>query len=154
MITFKEFFEEEGTNTLPIAPAIFVFYWDLEDGKGPQPVFNMIDTVQGKPLKAGSTVSQNTLEKHGFYVPPIPQGTPKNTPLASLDDRVKSEGRQTKKNPFGFDTQQIFKPNQRKVRLPPKVFKREMKSKPNKRDLLKPRRWQVNSIGKLIRLFQ
>lgn len=179
MITFKEFFEE---NTSPLAPAIFVG-WQTIPGRPTEPLFNTTQDIDlpendkqetlaahkkvaammlkyNKVLKAprlnypeGTTLGKKTLETLGYYVPNIPEDTPKNTPL--VDDRkIQTEAAPTKKNVFGFHQRKELKPSQGQKRLPQKVYKKELKAKQNKRDLIKPRRWHVNAAGRLIRLFQ
>ncbi|MBE7538476.1 MAG: hypothetical protein HS122_08695 [Opitutaceae bacterium] len=57
-------------NLRPIAPAVF---HGIQDGFGVFPsieLWNLTANIPGHP--EGSTISRQTLEKHGFFVPAAP----------------------------------------------------------------------------------
>lgn len=150
MITFKEFFAE--SNDKPVAPGVFLG-WQVDLGNKPMfELFNLNGPFSVNGVKYGPgvhTLTRRTLEKMGFYVPPIPHNATPNTPIANFATAIKTEAK-TKHNPFGYKVPHPIKP--KKTRIPQKAFKHTLPAKPKKKDLLKPRRWQVNRFGQLIKL--
>lgn len=145
MITFKEFFSE--SNDKPIPPGVFLGWQEDLDGNKLFDLFNIPGPI-GQSYGPGThTLSRKTLEGMGFYIPPTDSNTQPNTPIADLAPKTEA---QTKKNPFGYKSPRQMKP--KKTHLPQKTFKQVMSTKPKKKDMLKPRRWQVNSLGNLIKM--
>jgi hypothetical protein len=100
----------------------------------------------------GSAVFRSTLEKYGFYVPPIPPTAQQGDDVAKFDDRPKLEASPTQKNPFGYD--RVKKITKSEPKLPRKTFHKDLKVKQKKSEKLKPRTWKINGLGMLKRFFE
>jgi hypothetical protein len=138
-MSFQEFYESDQS---PVAPAVFIGI--MGQPKFHVELFNLTQVIGQYPI--GATVTRPTLEALGYFVPQIPEGTPKNTALQSLVTEAF-----TKKNPFNLKKPKDMTPKPSK--LPRKTFKREMKQKMERKDMLTPRNWQVNRFGKLMKIF-
>jgi len=151
MQTFKEYYEEwdEDYQQKPIAPVVYIGTQEFGPSHPDIELFNPSKPIKG--LIMGSTYSRQTIESKGYYIPPIPKGTPRDTPVSSLVRKSLATEAQTKENPFNYYRPSKITP--KKTRLPRKVFKPKLKAKLQKRDIIKPRNWHLNSLGKLVKMF-
>ena len=151
-MTFKEYYEDwaESAQNKPIAPVVYIGTQEFDADVPGIELFNLVKPIKG--LMMGSTYSRQTIESKGFYIPQIPKGTLRDTPVSKLiQGRKLTTEVQSKANPFNYYRPSKITP--KKTKLPRKTFKPKLKAKLQKRDIIKPRNWHLNTLGKLVKMF-
>lgn len=150
MITFETFFE---SNDKPLAPVLYI--GRQENGKGGYFDLFVADGDKIPGVASYSSITRMTLEKMGYYVPPIPKWARRDDPVSRFEDRMPKpqfEAAPSKNNPFGYD--RIKKITKHQPKLPRKTFHHDLKAKQKKSEKVAPRTWKLNALGTLKRFFE